>query len=147
MSQWFSKLIICAVALSTVFLLWPKQVEGSIPVVVVISKKSRIKKLSRREIRNLFLGRQTRIKGQRFYVINQARGSQIRKAFERKVLRMNSRKITDYWQRRILSGTGRPPVTFNSLSKVKRVLKTVPSAISYVKQGDFDDSFRVLGYY
>jgi ABC-type phosphate transport system substrate-binding protein len=114
-------------------------------VVAVISSKSAISALSKRQVADIFLGRVTRFPDGTLAVpIDQAAGSAERDEFYAKVADRSPAQIAAYWSKIIFTGRGEPPREVSNSIEMKKRIVANPSAIGYIDVKLVDGSVRVL---
>ena len=124
-------------------LCWPAL--GYAEVVVVMSAKAGVEKLTQEQVINIFLGRYRKLdSGQGALPIDQPGESELRAEFYRKLVGKNISEINTYWTQLILSGKTTPPLATQSPEKVLEVLSTVPGAIGYIDPKQVDARVRVV---
>lgn len=114
-------------------------------VVVVVSARSPIMKLSDSEIADIFLGKLTRLPdGTPTTPLDQTEGSVAREAFYLKFTGKSPAQVKAFWSKIIFTGRGRPPRALASDADVMRALHENPLAIGYMERSSIDANARVL---
>lgn len=114
-------------------------------VVVVVSSQSSVQVLTKREVANIFLGRQTRFSsGERAVPLDQEEGSPFRDEFYTSMVGMSAAQLKAHWSRILFTGRGKPPRTLPSGIAIRMALESDPLAIGYIDRSLADDSVRVL---
>jgi hypothetical protein len=67
----------------------------------------------------------------------------LRERFSRRVLRQDTQRLAEYWNRQYFFGIF-PPATLASAEAVRRYVAADPNAIGYLPSSQADDSVRVL---
>jgi ABC-type phosphate transport system substrate-binding protein len=135
-------------ALVILALLWPTwraQAKKPRLIAVIVNKKNPVQKLSRQQIRDIFLKRRRSWESGRTIVpINNALQSALRKAFLRHVLKMSPQEEGAYWVKQSVTGQSTPPRRVGTSVLAKRLVGSLAGAISYVELSKVDDSVRII---
>lgn len=120
-------------------------VNAQAQVVVIISSKNPISKLTADQVSQIFLGQaKTFHTGGMAEPIDLSEDSALRKDFYEKALGKNPAQLKAYWSRMTFSGKAQPPQALpNSQAVVKKVAEN-PRYIGYVDKGDVDASVKVV---
>jgi ABC-type phosphate transport system substrate-binding protein len=114
-------------------------------VVVIVSAKSHVARLTADQAAKIFLGKTSTFPGDGDAVpVDQAEGSAIREEFYAKVVRKSSSQVSAYWAKVIFTGDGHPPEIFESNTAVKKAVAKNPNAIGYIDKSTVDKSVRVI---
>ena len=76
--------------------------------------------------------------------VDQKVDSSVRAAFSRAVHRRSPSAVDAYWQKRIFSGRGLPPVTQATDAQVLAFVRSTPGAIGYVSAGASTQGVKVV---
>lgn len=113
--------------------------------VVVVGSKSRINRLSKEQVANIFLGKVNSVgEVSEIMPLDQAPDAVIRSNFYTGFLGKTPSQLKSYWAKMVFTGKGNPPVELASAADVKRVLASNPSAVSYLDRAELDGSVRVV---
>lgn len=121
-----------SVLLGLVLLLGASGRAASADVILVTAAQNPIEELDARDVRNLYKGRLTSIKGKPLKPLNAAPGSVERKEFLNQMMKLNELDYTGYWHVRRYSGQGTPPMEVASRDELFQILKTEPEGIGYL---------------
>lgn len=114
-------------------------------VVVIVSAKSHITRLTADQAAKIFLGKASTFPEDGDAVpVDQAEGSAIREEFYSKVVRKSSSQVSAYWAKVIFTGDGHPPEILESNTAVKKAVAKNPNAIGYIDKNAVDKSVRVV---
>ena len=114
-------------------------------VVVIVSAKSSITRLTAAQTTRIFLGKVDSFPDDSDAVpIDQAEGSAIRDEFYSKVVHKNSSQLSAYWAKVIFTGDGRPPEKLESNVAVRKAVANDPNAIGYIDKNAVNRSVRVI---
>ncbi len=109
---------------------------------VVIANKD-MKRLSKIEIKAIFLKKITIIDDKKVVPINLGIRDSLRKKFEKKILRKSFRRLKTYWTKQHYLGH-RPPISMHSQQSIKSFVKKVEGAIGYIELKNLDDSVKEI---
>jgi ABC-type phosphate transport system substrate-binding protein len=114
-------------------------------VVAVVSAKSALKSLSKRQIADIFLGRQIRYPdGQVAVPVDQAVGATSRDEFYASFAALSPEQLKAHWAKIVFTGRGKPPKAVASAAEVKKLIGADPLTIGYLDRSAVDDSVKVL---
>lgn len=82
--------------------------------------------------------------GQQILPVDQAEGSSVRESFSREVHGKSASDIKAYWEQRIFSGRGTPPLEKGSDGEVISYIKANPNAVGYVSSPVSEPNVKVL---
>jgi ABC-type phosphate transport system substrate-binding protein len=117
----------------------------SADIVAVVSAKSSITTLSKIQIVDIFLGKQTRFPdGSAAVPIDQSEGTAARDQFYSRFAGMSPAQLKAFWSRIIFTGRGQPPAAVATGAEAKKLLLANSNAIGYLDQSMVDDSLRVV---
>lgn len=114
-------------------------------VVTVVSSKSAVTTLSKKQTADIFLGRSGRFPDVAQAVpIDQADASAVRDEFYNKVADKSRSQVKAHWSRVIFTGRGHPPAMVASSVELKKRLTENPLAIGNIDDSQVDASIRVV---
>ena len=114
-------------------------------IVVVVSAKSSVGKLTKDQVADVFLGKSTSLPGASQAVpLDQAAGSKVRDEFYTKVTGQTQAQVKTTWAKLSFSGKGTPPKALGSDDEVKQQLAANPNAIGYVDKSKLDASVKAV---
>lgn len=105
------------------------QTQGSDSIVVVANTQQKSIKLSRQEIRNLFMGAALSYD---LRAIALPPDNQTRVKFNTKVIGLTESRIQSYWAQMRFSGRKKPPTELSSEILVIKYLQSNPGSVSYL---------------
>jgi ABC-type phosphate transport system substrate-binding protein len=108
----------------------------------VVSNKF-LKKLSKKQIKAIFLKKLTYIDGVHLVPVNLSPSSPIREKFEKNILNMSKKRLKAYWVKKHYLGK-RPPVTMKSQESAIKFIQNVSASLTYVKASKIAPSTNVL---
>lgn len=114
-------------------------------VVPVVSARSTIDHLSRKELADIFLGRTARSPdGAPVVPIDQDEGSTTRDEFYATFIGKTPAQLRAYWSKIIFTGRGKPPSTVLDGRDARKLVATNPHAIAYVERNQLDDTVKAV---
>jgi ABC-type phosphate transport system substrate-binding protein len=114
-------------------------------VVVIVSAKSHITKLTAEQTARIFLGKASSFPDDGDAVpIDQSEGNAIRDEFYSKVVHKNPSQLSAYWAKVIFTGDGRPPEKLESNVAVRKAVASNPKAIGYIDKNAVNKSVKVI---
>ncbi|MFT5660093.1 MAG: ABC-type phosphate transport system substrate-binding protein [Sulfurimonas sp.] len=115
----------------------------SLEYAVVINVNSPITKLSKKQIKDIFIMKRHFVQETKLVPVNMSASSKVRENFEKKILKINREKLNRYWTKKHFQGI-RPPVVQSSNVSVKLFIKNVNGAIGYLPLSSIDSGLKVL---
>jgi ABC-type phosphate transport system substrate-binding protein len=76
--------------------------------------------------------------------VDQKVGSSVREAFSQAVHQRSAAAVDAYWQKRIFSGRGLPPLTKGSDAEVVAFVRDTPGAVGYVSSGASTEGVKTI---
>jgi len=115
------------------------------PFVVIVNKSNPITLLPLTELQRVFR-KQTRMwrHGESMVPVDWDATSEIRQEFSRLVMGRSVREMADFWIQQSITQGLAPPSTQKSTRAILRFVASVAGAISYVPQGEADESVKVI---
>ncbi len=111
-------------------------------VAVVVNPDGPIRSLTRARLRDLFLGRRTRIDGVRVTLVEYA---PLRERFYRVLLQRGASEVTQYWLRMVFNGdAATPPVLARDVDGVAAVIRAERGAIGFLPADAVPEGLRVV---
>ena len=110
---------------------------------IVIIANPHMKKLSKAEIRGVFLGKIHIINGVKAVPLNLEASNPLRKAFRKHFLHMSLPQAQHYWMRQHYLGH-RPPLSKHSQKSIKEFVKKIEGGIGYIEASKLEDGLQVL---
>jgi len=110
---------------------------------IVVDKKNPINKISKKQIKNIFLKRRHFIGKQKTIPVNISANMPLRIYFEKNILKMNRERLNGFWTKQHFQGIT-PPSTQSSNNSVKLFIQNVDGAIGYLPKNLIDESIKVL---
>lgn len=115
------------------------------PFVVIVNKSNPITSLPVTELQRVFR-KQTRMwrHGESMVPVDWDATSEVRQEFSRLVMGRSVREMADFWIQQSITQGLAPPSTQKSTRAILRFVASVAGAISYVPQGEADESVKVI---
>lgn len=101
-------------------------------LVLVTSIENPIQGLDKRDLRNLYKGRLTRVDSTPLKPLDAKPGSRAREAFLSEILDQNEYDYSGYWHVRRYTGQGTPPLQADSVEDLFSALLSQKTAIGYI---------------
>lgn len=101
-------------------------------LVIVTSVANTVSELDKRQLRNLYKGRLSRLADQAIKPVDAKIGSEDREAFLEQIMGQNEYDYSGYWHVRRYTGQGTPPVQAESREDLFSRLRSQPNSIGYV---------------
>jgi ABC-type phosphate transport system substrate-binding protein len=106
--------------------------DGAI-AVIAHAELEELEELTLPLLRQLYLGRRTRLEGRRIHWFELPPGSATHRSFVRLALAHSERDLERYWLEQALSGGPLPPREVGSAGELLRRVATRPGALSYLE--------------
>jgi ABC-type phosphate transport system substrate-binding protein len=114
-------------------------------VVVVVSAKSAITRLTAEQVTKIFLGKSISFpNGINAVPVDQIEGNSIRNEFYARIANKSPSQISAYWTKIIFTGDGYPPKQLENNLEVRNAVANNPNAIGYIDRSAVDGSVRVV---
>lgn len=114
-------------------------------VVVIVSAKSAITRLTAEQVTKIFLGKTATFPNDGDAVpIDQAEGNATRNEFYAKVVNKSPSQMSAYWTKIIFTGDGYPPKQLEGNLNVRNAVAGNQNAIGYIDRSAVDSSVRVI---
>lgn len=114
-------------------------------VVVIISNKNPISKLTPDQVSQIFLGQsKTYYTGATCEPLDQGEGSAVRNDFYQKVTGKNAAQLKAHWSKLTFSGKAQPPQALANSQAVVKMVAENPKFIAYVDKAAVDASVKVV---
>jgi ABC-type phosphate transport system substrate-binding protein len=102
-------------------------------VVIANAELAELEELTLPLLRQLYLGRRTRVEGRRIHWFELPPGSATHRAFTRLALEHSERELERYWLEQALAGGPLPPREIGSAGELVRRVAERPGALSYLE--------------
>lgn len=129
--------LLAALALAIVATLTAPQATAQ--VVVVASAKATAGSLSKDQVSDVFMGKNTSLTP-----VDQPDASALRDDFYGKVVGKSASQMKSYWSKMAFTGKGTPPREGSSTADVKKILAGDSTLVGYIEKSAVDSSVKVL---
>ena len=117
---------------------------ASAQVVVIISTKNPISKLTPDQVSQIFLGQaKTFYSGGQAVPLDLSEGHE-KEAFYQKVMGKSPAQLKAYWSKMTFSGKAQPPESFADAKALVKKVAENPKYIGYVDKSAVDDSVKIV---
>ena len=113
------------------------------PFMLVTNLENPINSLSKSQIRMIYLKQRRYWKSLKLVPINLPPDNELRKYFEKNLLRMNHSQLKSYWIKKHYKGI-RPPYRVESVESVVMFVKKVKGAVGYIPPNMVDKDLKVI---
>jgi ABC-type phosphate transport system substrate-binding protein len=114
-------------------------------VIAIVSSKNPLASLSKAQLTDIFLGKNTRFPdGTQAVPIDQEEGSPARNEFYATFANKSPAQIKSHWTKIIFTGRGQPPKSVSDSVEVRKLIAANPQAIGYIERSSVDSSVKVL---
>lgn len=135
----------CMWKLGAAALLGLASVAAHAGVVVVMSAKSDVDKLSKAQVAQIYLAKTDGLpNGQVARPIDQAEGAAVRNEFYSHVADKDAAQMKAYWAQLTFTGRAQPPRKLSGDAAVRDAVAANPAAIGYISDGAVDGSVKVV---
>ncbi len=110
---------------------------------VVVHKQNQLSKLSKKQVKDIFLMKRYFVDNMRVLPVNISASSSLRDVFEKNVLQIDREKLNKYWVKKHFEGIS-PPIVQSSDISMKLFVKNVEGAIGYLPKEAVDSELRVV---
>ena len=114
-------------------------------VSVVVHPSTDVSNITSAQAANIFLGKTKRLPSRKLVIpIDQARKSETRIEFYKKLVNKNQNQLNAYWARQVFTGKGQPPNQVSNDQEVKLLISDNPSMIGYIDSDSADSTVKVI---
>lgn len=111
----------------------------SAQVVVVAGAKASSASLSKEQVSDVFMGRNTTMTP-----VDLPDSSAYREEFYTKMVGKSASQMKSYWAKMAFTGKGTPPKEVAGAAEVKKLLSSDPGLVGYIEKSAVDSSVKVL---
>jgi ABC-type phosphate transport system substrate-binding protein len=123
---------------------WGQQAPAQ-ELVVIVNPASRIERLGRDEVINIFMGRYRKFSsGLAAQPIDLPAASPLRRLFYQRLVRKNLAEIDSYWARLRFSGQATPPLRVPDMKTALEMVAENPNAVAYIDAALADKRVKVV---
>lgn len=114
-------------------------------IIVIINSNNPTESISKVKLSQIFLGKVDSItNSNKMTPVNQNGSSDLRKIFDKQMLKRTTKQVKAYWIKQLFSGNGSPPKELGSDSDVINYIVGDETAISYIDSSALNSSVKVL---
>lgn len=115
-------------------------------IVVIVNANNPIEQLSKREIIDLYMGRNLHFpNGELALRLDQSPNSRERADFYQTLVKKSVAQVNAYWAKLSFGGRASPPTLATSGHQVLETVRANRQALGYIRREDVDDSVKVVG--
>lgn len=114
-------------------------------VFVVVGAKSNLSVLTKNQVKDIFLGRVSALpNGSVAIPLDQLENTPLREEFYMKITSQTAAQVKAHWAKLYFTGRGVPPKEGANSNEIKKLLYSIPAAISYIEKTALDDTVKVI---
>lgn len=110
--------------------------------VLIVNKANPVSTLSKRDAKNIFLGKKTTWGNGESIVVAIQKAEPTSAAFTKAVVNKSSQQFLNYWRKALFTGAGILPTNLDDNAVVKKFVASEEWAISYISSASLDDTVR-----
>jgi ABC-type phosphate transport system substrate-binding protein len=134
--------------LALAFLLWQALTATAADFIIVVHRENPVQRLSSEEVRNIFLGKQTRWQESSSTItLVMNTNEDIHEKFTRDLLQKSPVQLSVYWKKILYSGTGMLPLAVRDDEAAKSYVALHKNAISYIDRTSLDRQVKRVDIY
>lgn len=101
-------------------------------VLVITNQDTQISSLKKKEIKDIFTGRRSRWNDSGKIIIATLQDSEVHQEFLREFVKKTPSQFRNFWRRKVFTGEGKLPKTFNSEAKLINFVARTKGAVGYI---------------
>lgn len=118
---------------------------SSAEISVVVHPDNSTDSVTAIQAANIFLGKtRTMPNGKLIIPIDQARDSEVRTSFYKKLVNKNPNQLNAYWARQVFTGKGQPPNQVQNDEEIMLLIADNPSMVGYISSEKVDKRLKVI---
>ena len=122
-------------------------VNSGAEILVIVNKDNPIEELSRREIIDLYMGRNLYFAdGKLALRLDQPPTSDERQLFYQALVKKSVAQVNAYWAKLLFTGRASPPMLMGSNEQLLDTIRNNRNAIGYIDKASLDSSVKVVGH-
>ena len=115
-------------------------------IVVIVNKDNPIVELSKREIIDLYMGRNLYFSdGKLALRLDQPPTSAEREQFYQQLVKKSVAQVNAYWAKLLFTGRASPPMLMDNADQLLDTVRNNRSAIGYIDEAKLDETVKVVG--
>ena len=112
-------------------------------IILVVSKENSLNKVSKSELKKLYIGKQTTLDNT-FINPTILKVKSIHKVFLEEYLQLNARQFARIWQKLVFTGKGQMPNQYTSEQELIRILTDNPEKVGYIPRKMITDDLKEI---
>jgi ABC-type phosphate transport system substrate-binding protein len=113
-------------------------------LIVIVSKDSNIKNISKKELSKIFLSKTKRLPNGEKSIVLEHTSKTNQSEFYKLVCNKNEKQLKKYWTKMIFTGRGQPPKKIKSLEKLIELVQNNKYAISYIPSKYMNSNLKII---
>jgi ABC-type phosphate transport system substrate-binding protein len=101
-------------------------------VLVITNQDTQISSLKKKEIKDIFTGKRSRWNGSGKIIIATLQDSKVHQEFLREFVKKTPSQFKNFWRRKVFTGEGKLPKTFDSETKLINFVSRTKGAVGYI---------------
>ena len=116
-------------------------------MVVIVNKDNPVKELNKREIIDLYMGRNLYFAdGKLALRLDQPPTSNERQQFYQTLVKKSVAQVNAYWAKLLFTGRASPPLLMHSNEQLLDTIRNNRNAIGYIDKANLDSSVKAVGH-
>jgi len=112
--------------------------------VLITDNTNPVSELTAKDVKSIFLGKKTVWGDGSHITVFTYTDSSVNDAFMKEMVRKTSQQYITYWKKSLFTGTGLPPMNFDSDEEVKAAVAAKPGSIGYISASALDAKVKIL---
>ncbi len=101
-------------------------------VIIICNKNVYDDTLSRKDIKNIFLGRKTEWSNKQKIIFVTLKNTDVHEIFLKKYVGKTSFQYANFWKKQLFTGKGKPPKSFNTEESLRDYVADTDGTIGYI---------------
>ena len=114
-------------------------------LVVIVHPGNSLEAITKDKLKRIYLGKNKEFpNGLIIAALDQAKESEEKEEFYKKVVGKSLSQVSAYWSRLIFTGKGVPPRVLRNDEEIKSWVASHPESIAYINAGSVDKSIKII---
>lgn len=114
-------------------------------LVVIVHPGNSLEAITKDKLKRIYLGKSKEFpNGLIIAALDQAKESEEKEEFYKKVVGKSLSQVSAYWSRLIFTGKGVPPRVLRNDEEIKSWVASHPESIAYINAGSVDKSIKII---
>lgn len=114
-------------------------------LVVIVHPGNSLEAITKDKLKRIYLGKSKEFpNGLIIAALDQAKESEEKAEFYKKVVGKSLSQVSAYWSRLIFTGKGVPPRVLRNDEEIKSWVASHPESIAYINAGSVDKSIKII---